>query len=131
MNDEATGVVEFGVKENTTGVSGTFSYNFGESLTDAEALFGPEVVHNKFKQASVISAATFIRSCLKAGKDGTGGKTLEEAQAALDAWKPGIGAIRSKKDPVAALADAIGKLSPEEQAKSRDKLEALLASMID
>ena len=117
------GVIEFGVKETDSGIEGTFNFDFGATIEEAIKRFGGEVVHNKFCQAAVISAATGVRRSLKAKK------TLEEAQNVLNDWKPTVGAIRTKKDPVAALAAAIDKLSPEDQAKSKAKLEALLAGM--
>ncbi len=118
-----SGVIRFGVHETKKDIKGDFEYNFGISAQDAIEKFGADVVHNKFRQSAVISAQTAARRSLAAGKN------IAETQEILNTWKPGIGAIRAKKDPVAALAMAISGLSPEEKAKKRVELEALLAEM--
>jgi len=84
------------------------TYDFGDSLGAATALFGEEVVLDGFRRSSIITAQSIMRRSMEAGK------SQEEVQALINAWKPGV-ALERTVDPVAALTAKFGKLTPEEQ----------------
>jgi len=51
------------------------------------------------------------------------GKSQEEIQAAMSAWKPGV-AIERTVDPVASVLGKFGSMSPEEQKALIKQLQA-------
>jgi glutaminase len=95
----------------------TILYDFKETAEEAIGAFGAEVVHSNFIRASKVTAQAAMRRLLEAGK------TEEEVQSAMDAWRPGV-ALERSIDPLAATLAKFGKLTPEEQAKFIADLQA-------
>lgn len=100
---------EKGEVTSETSVTGSCTYDFGETLDDAVALFGAEVVMNNFKQNAVISAQSRMRALLVQGLEG------DALQEKLDEWKPGV-KTSTRKSPVDKLKDLLAGRSPEEIA---------------
>lgn len=86
----------------------TFEYDFGDTIEDANKIFGAEVVWAFAKRALVIAAQGYARGLLKSEK------TVEEIQAAFETWKPG--APRAKADPVEKAREQWSKMSAEDRA---------------
>ena len=94
----------------------TISYDFGDSCADACEKFGEDVVLAGFMKSSKITAQSAIRRYLDAGLDEDG------IQAKMDEWKPGV-ALERVSDPVAAIRNKWGSLTPEQQADILSELK--------
>lgn len=92
-------------------------FDYGESLAEAQARFGDEVVFSNFKRSANITAQAAMRRLMEAGK------SQEEIVTAMAAWKPGVSLDR-QVDPVKALMGKFATLTPEEQTKIIEDLMA-------
>lgn len=91
-------------------------YEFGDTLQDAVGMFGEEVVLSSYKRSQVITYQNAVRRMLEAGK------TNEEIDKAMEAWKPGV-AMERTSDPIAALMSKWSKLTDEQKAEIIAKLK--------
>ena len=107
---DSTGAVMIEATESTTDRKVAISYNFGQTLADASAMFGEDVVFSNFRRASVVTAQGIMRRLIKAGKSDA------EIQTAMSAWRPGV-AVERVVDPVAALKARFSTMTEEERAK--------------
>jgi len=83
-----------------------FDYNFGDSLAEAVAAVGEEVVFDLYIRAAKIAAQASMRQMLGDGKDG------ESVSAYMtDNWKPGA----SIQNPLTQAVRAMEKMTPEER----------------
>ncbi len=85
---------QFVVNAPKAGPTATFiaDKDFGETLADAEASFGAEVVLNFFTRTAVIALQNLIRKCLEDGGTDT------DCQAVVDQYVPGVAAARGFKN---------------------------------
>lgn len=88
----------------------TVSYEFGETLADAVASFGEEVVFSNFKQSAVIALQSRIRANIQSGMK------KKEIFAKAEEWKPGV-KITTRKSPSDKIKDLLSGKSPEEIAE--------------
>lgn len=95
------------------------AYDFGETLEDAVAKFGADVVFTNFKRTATITAQAAMRRELE------GGKGEEEIVAKMAGWKPGV-AMERVVDPVGTITARIqsGALSQEEIDRIVDAIKA-------
>lgn len=70
-------------------------YDFGDNLNEATELFGADVVFSNFKASVTVTLQGFMRSQMKADKEGNV-KTDEEVIAAVAGWLPGQRTSRGK-----------------------------------
>lgn len=103
-----------------TALSAEVEYDFGDNLEQAVAIFGGEVVFNRFKAASIVDLQALIRRHL----DGETPKTQAEIQELVKEWKPGV-STRVRKDPKQKAEELFAALSPEDK---QALLESLMAS---
>ncbi len=106
--------------------SASVNYDFGENLTEAEELFGADVVFSRFVAAATVDIQALIRRHLKTpvDKDGkpTGeAKTEKEIQELIAEYKPGT-STRTRVSASEKAARAIDKLSDEEKAALLESL---------
>ena len=131
MGDES-GVVSISVKSPLSGREVTATKNLGATSAESVALFGEEVEHSIFLKGAIVMSQQVLRGVLDAvdspslkvieqarlkhiskadiPKDQlTFTKTVEDAIAALAAWKPGVARRTAKvqKDAYEELADRI------------------------
>ncbi len=92
----------------TEGPEVNFEYDFGDTIEEANAIFGADVVWAQAKRALVIAVQGHARGLLKSGK------SVAEIQAALNEWKPG--APRAKADPIEKAREVWAKMSAEDRA---------------
>jgi translation initiation factor 1 (eIF-1/SUI1) len=114
---------QISVTSKKTGRSVTFTKSFGDSLEDASAQFGADVVFSGFVQQATIRVQGKVRLMLDKGA------TEDEATAAGEGFIPGvITRTHTKVDPIAALAAKVssGELSKDDL---RTQLEAALADL--
>jgi hypothetical protein len=95
--------------------------DLGDNAQDAIDRFGAEVVFSNYLANVKIGVQSGIRRYLEAGLG------QDEIQAKFENYKPGVTMDRVV-DPVAALANKMKSMTPEEQAalfaQLREKLEA-------
>ena len=101
------------------GKEAVVNYDLGDSLADAVAKFGEEVVFSGFKADATVAIQGRMRALLKKEQ------TQEQIAADLAGWKPGVksAAIRGPVT-VASVVDKFKAMSPEEQ-------QAFLAALQD
>lgn len=117
----ATGTDENGKKVGVREV--TISYDFGNSLEEAAALFGADVVMDYFVKAATGDASNYVRGLLEETKEGAYVNSDEEAVANFaENWKPAIKTGRISHT-----------LTDEEKlaAKAQKKLTKLLEGLTD
>jgi len=86
-------------------------YEIPGTIQECVALWGEEAVHSRFKAALVIDIQAMMRGYLK---DTEKLWSVEEIQADISAWKPGV---KAKGKPVSdKVRELFAKLSPEERA---------------
>ena len=105
-------------KEAGTSKSASVSYDFGENASAAIERYGEEVVMSGFVKSAVILLQGKIRRSIQAGL------SESEIQESMAAWKPGVTAARSKKDPLDAAVNAYVGKSVEDQKAFIQKLQA-------
>jgi len=89
--------------------------DLGDNLDDAIAKFSAYVVYSNFKANAKITAQSRMRSLAEKGKSD------DEIQVALSAWKPGVAAERVV-DPMASIMSKFASLPADKQAEIIDKL---------
>lgn len=104
-------------KKGETDVECAILFDFGQNLDGAVAKFGAEVVYSNFVRASKVTAQAAMRRLMEAGK------SQEEVQTTMEAWKPGV-ALERTVDPVAALLAKFGKMDAAAQAQLLADLQA-------
>lgn len=91
----------------------TVEYPIAENLQDLVAQFGEAVVFSNAVDSIVIGVQALVRRHA-VGTEKTPGKSQEEIQALVSAYKPGVGTVR--KSPVEKIGNLIGTLTPEQKA---------------
>ena len=117
--EEERSMTEVTAKAPKLDKEATIMVDLGESLEDATARFGSEVVFSNYIANVKIGVQSGIRRYLEAGLDQAG------VQAKFDTFKPGVTMDRVV-DPIAALANKFAKMTPEEQAEAFAQLRAKL-----
>ena len=95
----------------------TVDFDYGANLDEAVEKFGPEPIYDDFVASDVITVQNLIRNLARSGKSD------EEIRAAVANRKPGT-SRRGKADPLAALLNKFGKMTPEKQDEFINKLLA-------
>lgn len=95
-------------------------YDFGDNLDQAVEKFGAGVVFKGFVAENVISLQSVIRDALMKGK------TEDEVEAIVAAWKPGATRTRVS-DPIAAITGKFAKMSQEEKVAFLQKLSDMVS----
>jgi hypothetical protein len=90
----------------------TVEFPIGANLQELVAQFGEAVVYSNAVDSIVIGVQALVRRHA-AGTEKTPGKSQEEIQKIVSAYKPGVGAARAT--PVEKLATQVGKMSAEEK----------------
>jgi len=86
----------------------TVKYNIPDTLEEAVAALGDEVVYSRFKQSLVIDLQSFMRTQIK--KDDA---TLDSIQEAVSEWSPGV---RAAAKPLSEkIEELLQRMSPEER----------------
>ncbi|MDI6785097.1 MAG: hypothetical protein QMD92_00150 [bacterium] len=92
--------------------------NFGESIEEAEALFGKDVVYTIYLAEAIVKAQAVMRGlALK-------GKSAAEIVAAMAEWKPGAARVVGEAS-LGSLVKKFEKLPPDKQ---KELIAKLLAS---
>jgi hypothetical protein len=99
----------------------TILFDFGSTVEEAIEKFTAEVVHSNFVRASKVTCQAALRRLMEAGKSD------EEIDTAMAAWKPGV-ALERTIDPEAALLAKFGKMDAAQQAAFIAELQARRAS---
>lgn len=102
-----------------TSPSAEVTYDFGDNLEEAVALFGADVVFSRFKAAAIVDLQALIRRHL----DGETPKSEAEIQALVDEWKPGV-TTRKRKSTKEKAEELLSGLSEDDRKKL---LESLLS----
>ena len=104
-------------KEPGTDRTLTVDYNFGDTLADAVAAFGEDVVMSGFKADARVGLQAKIRGMLKATEEDSEAPKYDDDAviAAIADWKPGI-KTRTSADPMAKLLAMLEKLDPAQRA---------------
>lgn len=89
----------------------TVEYDFGDNLDSAVELAGAEAVHSNYKANAKVGLQSIVRAKLKAGL------SVDQIQALVDAWKPGMVIEKTQVDPAVAIQNAFSSWSPEKQAE--------------
>jgi len=105
----------------TGGEPVTVNFNIPENLAGLVAAFGESVVYSKAVDSLTIDVQALVRRHLK-GTDKVPPKAHKEIQALVDAYKPGVGAVR--KSPVEKVGTLISSMSHEEKAALLKQLKA-------
>lgn len=87
------------------------SYDFGDTLDDAIALCGREVVHSQYMANARVGLQAIVRAKVKAGL------SQDQIQSAVNAWKPGMVVEKTTVDPLVAFSNAFKAGSPEKRAE--------------
>lgn len=95
--------------------SATIATDLGDSLQDAVAKFGEEVIFSNYKRAVTITAQAAMRRMLEQNLDQD---TITNKMAS---WKPGVALDRSV-DPVAALKAKMATMSKAEKKALLEEL---------
>jgi hypothetical protein len=110
------------------GMTANIIYEFGETVSDAVGYFGEEVCKNMIKGHILFSLQSYIRSLLSRGFSPA---DIQEKIFSVDdgehVWKPSEG--RTRKSELEKYKDKLSKLSPEERARQKEKLMAMLEEM--
>jgi hypothetical protein len=97
------------------------TFDFGDTLDEAVAKFGADVVYSNFKKSAVIALQAVVRRELDKKEEA---KSNEEITAKVATWKPGVARV-STVDAKETILKKVGKMSKAE----RDALiEQLLAA---
>jgi hypothetical protein len=100
-----------------TGRKCMVNYDFGEDVNEAVEKFGAEVVHTNFIAQAKVRAQAIMRDLMEKGK------TDEEIQNEINAWKPGIQRARTV-DALATVQTKFNTMSDEEKAAFIADLQA-------
>lgn len=93
-------------------------FDLPADLKGAVALYGEDVVYNKFAAATVIDLQAVLRRNIE--------KPQEELQALVNGWKPGVRAPAAKQSAFEKATAAISAISdPEERKALLKKLREL------
>lgn len=106
---QTTVTAKVGTEENAPSASVT--YDFGDNLDDSKNLFGADVVHARFKAASIVDLQALIRRHL----DSDTPKSAAEIQELATAWKPGV-QTKKRKSPGEKIQDLLGDMSEADRA---------------
>jgi len=94
-------------------------YNFGSTLEEAIAMFGPEAILNGFVADAKVGLQAHIRAKIRGTKEKDSDVlkqyTDEEIKTSASEWKPGT-KTREAADPVAKLRALLDKLPESERA---------------
>lgn len=107
------GTIEITAKKDD--LSCAVTYDFGHDLESMVAMFGSDVVFTNARQSMKITAQAAMRRLLK------NGKTQDEIQKIIAAWKPGV-QIERTVDPIATFKNKFAGM--DEEAK-----KALIAEL--
>lgn len=107
--------VEVKAKTPKTGKEAAILVDLGENATNAISLFGDAVVFSNYLANQKVHIQAGMRRYLDAGK------SQDEIQKLFDSYRPGVTMDRVV-DPVAALANRLAKLPPEEQIAMIEEL---------
>ena len=88
----------------------TVQFDLPADLKGAVALYGEEVVYNKFASATVIDLQAVLRRNID--------KPQEELQAIVNSWKPGVRAPAAKQSAFEKASAAIGAITNPEERKA-------------
>lgn len=88
-----------------------------DSFGEAEEVWGSEVAHRIFDAAVRDALQRFARGKFE------GEVPVEAIQSALEGWVPGTRSPRTSKPKVSRVVSTLAKLSPEEKAELRAKLQ--------
>jgi len=113
-------MVEVKAKAPKVEKEATIMVDLGENAEDAIARFGADVVFSNYLANVKIGVQSGIRRYLEAGLD------QDAIQGKFDDYKPGV-TLDRVVDPVAALANKMAKMTPEEQEEAFTKLRAKIA----
>jgi hypothetical protein len=92
------------------------SYDFGDSLEEAVAKFGAEVVYSNFKQSAVISLQGNVRRYLDKGE-----LTDEQIVGKVAEWKPAVAKV-STSDAKETILKKFDKMSAADKAALIEQL---------
>jgi len=105
----------------TGGTPVTVEFNMPADVAGLVTAFGEGVVYSKAVDSLTIDVQALVRRHLK-GTDKVPPKSHKEIQALVDAYKPGVGAVR--KSPVEKVGTLISSMSSEEKAALLKQLKA-------
>lgn len=97
------------------------NYDFGDTLDEAVAKFGADVVYSNFKKSAVIALQALVRRKLDKKEDALSDEAIIAAAAA---WKPGIASV-STVDAKEAIFKKVGKMSKADKDALIEKLLAM------
>jgi hypothetical protein len=92
-------------------VQAAVNYDFGDNLDSAVELCGAEAVHSNYVANAKVGLQSIIRAKLKAGL------SVDNIQALVDAWKPGMVIEKTQVDPAVAVKNMFAGWSAEKQAQ--------------
>jgi hypothetical protein len=110
-------------KSPKTGRSATVTFNYGDTAAETIEMYGDAVVNSNFIASDVINVQGIVRRMLDKGK------TEAEIQAKISTRKPGI-ALSREVDHEAAFLVSFAQLSPEDQAKKIEEMQAKAAELM-
>jgi len=110
VKDENSNVV-LDEEGKPTWLSTSVEYDFGDTLDDAIALCGREVVHSQYVANAKVGLQAIVRTKLKSGM------SQEQIQSIADGWKPGMVVEKTAIDPLVAFSNAFKAGSPEKRAQ--------------
>ncbi len=90
-------------------------YDFGDNLEEAVEAYGENVVFDLYHDQAVIALQNYVRRLMKQGK------TQEEIQQAVSAWRPGV-STRQRKSPAEKLRQLL-------QGVPKEQVQKMLAEM--
>ena len=99
-----------------TGETATSTIKFPETVAETVSWLTEPVTMSIITRQLTLKVQSYMSTLLK------GGKTAEEIQAAVNAWKPGM--VKPKKSAVDRILEGFTELSPEEKKAMLEKLRA-------
>ena len=134
--ESGRGIVTVTTNHAATGEPIELSTDLTDSVDEMVEAFGAEVVYSYAKIGMRTAFRNRLFSLAHKGaknKEGVNGPVptadAADAIAKMEDWKPSLAAIRTAKDPEAAIADKISKLEgPAKQAKI-DQIRAMIARL--
>lgn len=94
------------------------SFDFGDNLAEAVALFGEEVVFSAYRSAAKIQAQGNMRRMMKAGHSD------EEIQKQMSEWKVGVSlSVENEAATVDAIAKKAANMSPDQLHELIEKMK--------
>jgi hypothetical protein len=112
-------MIEVSAKAPKLEKEATILVDLGDSVEDAIARFGGDVVFSNYQANVKITVQSAIRRYLEAGLD------QDAIQTKFENYKPGI-TLERVVDPIAAMAAKLQKMTPEEREEAFAALRAKL-----